>query len=123
MPKPVPYNVTFVQGDTYRLRLRFKDDAGDAIDITDWVFNAQVRANYDDTAVMGQFTYDIEDQTQAETKGYVTLVLTDDQTTDIPVAVLPDPSGYFDVEVTFPDGDVRTYVSGKVTAKAQVSRA
>lgn len=120
MPKPKSYNITFVQGDTYNLRLRFKDANSDPVDITGWEFKAQVRANYDAELALAEFTYVIDDQ--VTNTGYVDLTLSDIQTTPLPVAVMPDPSGYWDLEITYPSGDVLTVMAGKVTVKAQVTR-
>ena len=116
---PAKYDIKdLYRGDTYRrtFRLRFvnaDDTLGDYADLTGCEPLAQIRTAVRAPEILETFDVTILDQT--ETPGGVQIELTPEQT-----ATLPD-TGRWDLQLTHPNGDVRTYLAGTVKAAGQVS--
>lgn len=113
---PVGRNLTLYQGDsfdfTFRLRQKNSDGtAGDYVDLTGVTPKAQIRATQDDSAVLMEFTAAL-----TSNPGEVTLTLTPTQTAAL-------ANGVWDVQLTFPDGQVKTYLAGTIKAIKEVTRA
>lgn len=124
MSGPATYDLTIYQGDTFRLPLRLRTQNpdgtfGDYIDLTGSTVKAQVRATTFATDVLAEFTAELLDQTVVDTKGSVLLSL--DPTTTAGLLTNGAP-GVWDVQITFADGSVKTYLRGSVTVVPQVTR-
>lgn len=122
MPLPVGKNLTIYKGDSFEFsfRLRARDANGDPagyVDLSGCTAKAQVRASEDATSVMAEFTAEVPVQT-GEDLGRVTLSLTPAQTGDPTFQ-----AGKWDVQLTWPDGAIKTYLSGSVAVTKEVTRA
>lgn len=115
---PGTKDLAIYQGDTFILRLRLKlstaRNVNDYIDLTGCSVVAQIRSTEDSNTIIAPFTTVVENQTT--NKGEVTISLANTTTT----AMTQD--GLYDVQVTFPDGTVTTYLRGKVTLTKEVTR-
>lgn len=113
MALPASKNLTFYQGDSFSLKFRLKNPDTDVyLDLAGCTPKAQVRANADDASVMVEFTAAL-----GSNPGEVVLSLTPVQT-----AALTLP-GVWDVQLTFPDGSVRTYLAGTTKVVKEITRA
>jgi hypothetical protein len=117
---PANKNISIYKGDTYILtfRLRTRDQYGNPssyVDLTGCEGKAQIRKTEADAAIVAEFEVTLANQSTEP--GKVTLKLTPEQT-----AVAALDSGVWDVQITFPDGEVRTYLRGSVTAIKEVTR-
>lgn len=113
---PVSKNITVYQGDTFDLvfRLRNPDTSegpGSYIDLTGCTAKAQVRSTEIDPTVLAEFTPTVDG-----VNGQVSLRLSSTQTAGL-------AAGVWDVQLTFPDGTIKTYLKGTVTVVKEVTRA
>jgi hypothetical protein len=102
------YDIVLTQGDSYSVVLDF------SIDVTGFTPLAQIRLYPESSTYAAQFTATFEDAAL----GKIRLSLTPDQTKTLPLR------SYWDVQLTA-DNDpenVKTYISGTVFCKRQVSR-
>lgn len=123
--QPALQDLAIYQGDSYdfffRVRERVYDPVlgdfvpGDYINLTGWSGKSQIRATVEATDVLAEFSVTFTDQTTAP--GGVLLRLTAAQTTALP------PSGVWDVQLTNPAGEIRTFIAGRVTVAREVTRA
>jgi hypothetical protein len=122
-PLPGVYPMTLYRGDTRVWELTFtEDDETTPIDMTGKTWLAEIRKS-DASGAPVIATIDIDD-TDAAT-GVLVMTLTADEADGLTEDVLTEDGGKYkaawDLEGT--DGDVvRTYLSGKVTVKGDVSR-
>lgn len=115
---PAKYDFTLYRGDTFRrvIRLRTVLEDGtldDYADLTGCVALAQVRATTGATEILATFATSVLDQ--VTNTGAVQMELSPEQTADLP------NSARWDIQLTHPNGDVHTYLAGKITATGQVS--
>ena len=108
---PAPYTVRMTQGDTLSETFVFRDQDGELIDLTGFVFASQVRQTAAGSAVA---TFDID--TSEASEGRVVRSLG--------TAVTSPLLGRFvhDFEVTEPDGSRRTLLGGLFEVVAEVTR-
>lgn len=115
MPEPATYNLVIYQGDTFEEDFTF--DTGGAtptpIDVTGYVFRAQIRRRALDDDALVDFTAEIVDGAA----GQIMLSLTPEETAD-----LAPGRAVWDLEWTDTLGRVKTHVGGRVRIKAQVTR-
>lgn len=116
---PVKYDLPVYRGDTFRriVRLRTVNDDGSLgayADLTGCTALAQIRLRETSTTALQVFAANVLDQTTD--LGSVQISLTATQTAD-----LPDLSRW-DFQLTHPNGDVHTYLAGKVSVSGQTSR-
>ena len=122
MALPESRNIDIYKGDTYGFSFRLRDRTptgarGAYVDLTGCTAKAQIRSTEDTPTVLVEFTASIPNQTVAENKGRVNLALTPAQT-----AALTFTKAVWDVQITFPDGVIRTYLKGAVTLTKEVTR-
>ena len=117
---PDQVDLSFVAGDTFRIRVRVVDpESSAALPLAEYSFLAEI-AKMPERTIVAEFevTPDPDDPTAA-----VILTLSPTET-----AVLPgmgdgkEFKGIWDLEVTFPNDDVRTVANGTVTCILDVSR-
>lgn len=116
---PATENLSLYRGDSVRLERRLRSvDAegvsGDYFDLTGCTPKAQIRATAASADVLIEFDAELTDQTT--TPGGVVLSIDAGLTGSLADKTL------WDFQLTHPDGAVRTYLSGDVTAKGQVTR-
>lgn len=122
MALPVGKNLTIYKGDSYEIsfRLRGRDengDPGDYVDLSGCTAKAQVRQSEDAVSVMAEFTAEIPNQA-LDDMGRVNLSLTPEQT-----GAAGFQAGKWDCQITWPNGSVKTYLSGSVAVTKEVTRA
>lgn len=121
MALPATYNLTLYQGDawhmTIRVRERLPDDTlGDYVDLTGVTPKAQIRdANGE---LMGEITCEVGDQGDPDELGMVRFSLLSDDTTDFSTA----SGSKWDFQLDYGGGEIRTYLGGNVSVKAEVTR-
>jgi hypothetical protein len=110
---PAPVNLTIEQGNTWSASLTFTDGNKQPIDLTPYIFTAQIRPSYSSSTVTATFTCTVTDPIH----GVVTLTLTNDQT-----AALPAPfTGQWDLWMSSPATALRI-MAGNVTVVPRVTR-
>jgi len=115
MSLPASKDFTHYRGDTFRVRMRLKDASDAYIDLTGYTFLCELRTDPGD-AVAETFVVSLLTQS-GPTLGGVELLLTAAETKALA------PANYkWDLEVTFPGGDVQTPIGGKWVLSADVSR-
>lgn len=112
-PQPGDYPITLYRGDTRIWRDEFADAAtGRPLDLSGYTFRAQVRSGVDGAVIA---TMGIDDSQASN--GVITRTLTAAQT-----GALTAARGAWDLELTSPDGFVRTYLAGAVRIRGDVSK-
>lgn len=124
--QPAQRDITLYQGDTYsfffRVRERVWDDftsqwvPGDYVDLTNWSGKSQIRATHGSAGVLAEFT--VVFPNQVTTRGGVLLTLTKEMTSAITAT-----TGVWDVELVNATNERRTFISGTVTIRPEVTRA
>lgn len=116
---PDDVDLSFTAGDTFRIRVRVIDPAdSEPLPLTSYVFCAEI-AKDPERAIVAQF--DIAPDPDAPTEAVI-LTLPPSET-----AVLPGMGdgevfkGMWDLEVKFPNGDIRTVAKGAVLCYLDVS--
>lgn len=127
MSKPAVLDIDIYRGDTTDITLRFRTrvfngaqggyTAGDYINLTGYTIRAQVRQLAGSEVILAEFTCYLSDQSNAATVGGVVATLTSAQTTTLPIG-----TSYWDLQLTAPDGTVKTFVAGATNVIADVTR-
>lgn len=116
---PSDVDLSFVAGDTFRVRVRVIDpETSDAVTLDEYQFCAEI-ANDPVRAIVAQFDVSPDPDNPNEA---VILTLSKTETAALPG--MDDGTvfkGVWDLEVTFPNGDVRTVASGSVTCTIDIS--
>lgn len=111
---PAREDLTFYRGDTQRLVRRLKDANGDFFDLTGCTPKAQIRTLTSSPDVLIEFTCSLDTQS-GSTLGGVILAIPAGATSALPSTTM------WDFQLTHPDGSVRTYLFGNITAEGQVT--
>ena len=83
------------QGSTFKRVITISDENGDAVDLSGRTFRGQIRKNFGDFPLVGEFDFNIEDQ--IVDKGKVTMILPASELTSL---VLTEKVCYrYDVEM------------------------
>ena len=117
MALPVGKNISIYQGDSFELAFTLytklpNGDQGPAVDLTGATASAEMRATVDSSTVLATFTCSHDDD-----GGRITCALSPAQT-----EALPASGGVWDVQVEYPNGDVKTYLAGTVAVTKEVTR-
>lgn len=117
MSLPIQKNISIYEGDSFfiKIRLRQRDQSGAPgpyVDLTDSFVKAQIRPDVNSSTVSADFSTE-----HNGIGGEITLSLSPTQTAALP------PAGRWDMQVTFPDNTVKTYVRGSVEVQQEVTRA
>jgi hypothetical protein len=117
---PASKNILVYKGDTYEMFFRLKRKIAinntQYIDLTGATVAAQIRTTEASSTVLAEFDCVVEDQEDPDTVGGVTISLPAAETTTL-------TDGKYDVQVTYPDGKVKTYLKGDVKVTQEVTRA
>ena len=105
-------NLVIDQGSTFSTDLTLNDEDGNAIDLTNFTANSQIRKWYTSTNPVATFTTNIN-----TTDSIVTLSLTANQTSN-----LQSGRYVYDCELTSLNGAVSRIVEGIVTVTPQVTK-
>lgn len=112
MGLPAQRNISIYKGDSFAFQFTLKDPVSEEpVDLTGTTVKAQIRATEDSATVMAEFVTSHDDD-----GGTVTISLTPVLTTALTT------SGVWDVQLTFPDTTVRTYLRGTATLVKEVTR-
>jgi len=106
---PAAVDLVLYAGDYFRVTIDVTDGANGPVDLTGQTPKAQIRTTTDAAAPLAEFAATVDGNT-------VALVLTSDQTTDLPAAAV------WDVQLSDPADVVTTLAFGKVTTTAEVTR-
>lgn len=87
---------------------------GDPVDLTGWVWLAQIRATEDAAEVMATIDVEVVDAAAGTIRRTLTAAEADK---------LVAGTAHWDLQATDPDGVVRTYLAGQVRVIGDVSRA
>lgn len=115
MAVPAQKNLTFYQGDTWILQFRLKDSTGHYIDLTGATPTAQVRQTQASSSVSATWTCTLDNQTT--NAGGVTMVLASGTTTALTGTYV------YDVQLTYSDATVKTYLYGNITVINEVTHS
>lgn len=125
---PGTQDLAIYQGDDYFFSFRVRNPSpdggatpGDPIDLTGSTAKAQIRSTASDASVLAEFTCIISETQDigSPTRGVVTISLSNIQTTALAV---PQTAYEWDVQLTDSGGHIQTYLRGKVTVQAEVTR-
>lgn len=117
MGLPAQQNISIYKGDSFSFSFTLfqRDENGDPttdpVDLTDAEAKAQIRSTEDSGAVMAEFDVEHDDE-----GGTVTLSLGPVATTALV------SNGVWDVQLTYPDGTVKTYLHGNMSLVKEVTR-
>jgi hypothetical protein len=125
--KPAVLDIDIYRGDTTDITLRFRTRVfnagqggytpGDYINLTGYTLRAQVRTLPGSEVILSEFSAVLADQSNVATVGGVVVTLTSVQT-----GLLPIGTCYWDLQLTAPDGSVKTFSAGAVNVIADVTR-
>ena len=116
---PLPYDLNLFRGDTFRRGVRIKDDAGAYTDLTGSTPMAQIRSYEGATDVLIAVTV-TNDPDQVANKGLLTLLIPTVTLASFPKG-FKGKIGVWDLQITWPSGDIVTYLEGDVNLKGDVS--
>jgi hypothetical protein len=119
---PDQVDLSFVAGDTFRIRVRVVDPtSGSAVPLSDYLFCAEI-AQLPDRAVVAQF--EVTPDMAPPVNTAVILTLPPSETSALPGMGNGQVfDGIWDLEVTFPNDDVRTVAKGTVNCVLDVSNS
>jgi hypothetical protein len=119
---PLAYDIRTRRGDTYRRRVTITDSStGAGDDLSGATLLAQVRETSNSDTVL--FTLETTpDADQVANPGLLDLVIPSATTSTFPKDFVDMRIGYWDLQVTWPSGDVTTYLEGEVVSKGDISR-
>jgi hypothetical protein len=107
-------NLTIDQGATFSTDITVKDNAGDALDLTDYTAEAKMALGFSSTRTRVNLTTTFAAD---RTTGVVTISLTADQT-----KTLEAPARYvYDVEITSADSTITRVIEGIITVNPSVT--
>jgi hypothetical protein len=116
---PSDVDLAFVAGDTFRMRVRVVNPTtGLPVLLDGHTFCSEI-AKLPERSIVAQFTVTPDPDAPAEA---VIMTLSKTETAALPG--LGDGTvfkGIWDLEVTFPDGDIRTVAKGDITCEIDVS--
>lgn len=110
---PSNYDVKIYQGDTFEFIMEIKDSFGVAVDLTGYTADGQLKTSYSDSSPI-----DFEVTITTPLAGVVNVYLAPAVT----ATLLPDTSYIYDLQLTEPGGDVRTYLTGDATIIPEVTK-
>jgi hypothetical protein len=110
------YDITIEQGATFRMKLRWKDSEGEAVDFTGYAARMQIRQFVQSDEVLlslntgnGGISFDND--------GFINVLATAEQTEEI-----ADLAGVYDLEMVSADNTVTRLIEGKVRISPEVTR-
>jgi hypothetical protein len=112
-PNVLTYDITCVSGDSLAISITWKDALGVPIDFTGCTALAQLKLNKDDALPVVVFTVNLGNGVANISYGL----------TAAQVLALGVGRWFYDIQITFPDGTVRTYIYGKLKIIQDVSRS
>lgn len=115
-------NITIDQGTDFRQQLFFKAPNGTPLDITGYEFKSEVRKKFKQAEPDFVFEFEILDQTNEQTRGYVWWKLAR-SVTDALTLQEKDNFYLYDIEQKNPAGLISRIVQGKITIDPQVTKA
>jgi len=118
-------NLDVVQSDTYLATLTFTDSTGAAVNVSAWVFESQIRALYDSSAIITSFSFS---QTGLATN-QIAMSLTPAQTALLPIAASSQAGEVninilsYDLKATLADGvSIYTIQQGAINVNPSVTK-
>lgn len=122
------YDIKIDQGSDFSMTLTFKDASGNLLNLTGFIFNGQLRANFSSPSIIASFTFDILDQNNPLTLGQVVVEMSAATSTAIPVpgivgnsTLRPISKFIYDIEATFA-GITKRWLQGAVSLSPEVTR-
>ena len=109
---PNNYDLVVYEGDALRFTLTIKDSLGAAVNLTGYTAKAQLKTSYSDSSPI-DFVVTIP----TPANGVVSVYLAPATT----AALIPGSSYIYDLQLTAPGGDVRTYLKGDVSVLPEVT--
>jgi len=107
-------NLTIDQGATFSTDITVKDNAGDALDLTDYTAEAKMALGFSSTRTRVALTTAFASD---RTTGVITISLTANQT-----KTLEAPARYvYDVEITSADSTITRVIEGIITVNPSVT--
>lgn len=110
---PAKQDIKVMRGDTEIFNVYLKNDADTPIDVTGDTFASQIRYNRDDTSIAASFTVSVVDAVN----GQIRLTLSSDSS-----AALVAGNAFWDCQRTTSGGVRTTFIAGKCTILADVTR-
>jgi len=114
---PATIDLVVYAGDTFRETFVVTSE-GSPVDLSDYTFLAQVKADRNDANPLKTFSVDDGD---AET-GQIVLTMSGTDTAALVVGDIESFTGVWDFQTTDGDGIVRTWFGGAITVSLDVSR-
>lgn len=116
-------NILIEQGATFKRKLLFKDSLNAPIDLTGDSFAGQIRKSASDPTIISSFTCTITNAAQGE----VEILLTDAQTSAIPVKASTSPEREvteyaYDIERTITGGTKQRVLEGVASVSPEVTK-
>lgn len=114
---PTTKNLQLYRGDTFSMLIRFLDrtvdgQPGNPVALTGVTAEAQIRAAITSPTVITSFTCTLD-----APNGTVTMKLSSSQTTTLAASTV------YDLQLTFPDGTIQTFIQGTITMSGEVTHA
>lgn len=120
------YDILVEQGATFLMTLTFKGSDGEPLDLTDLSFRGKIKKAFTDTVSQAEFTFNVLDQTEDDTKGKVevTLDATVTAAIDAPAKknIRTDTMMVYDIESEDLEGVVVRWLQGDVRVSPEVTK-
>lgn len=114
---PASRNLTIYAGDTFEMSVRLREKTvdglpGNPVNLAGCTPKSQIRATEDSSTVIAEFSCALDTD---PTTGIINVSLAASTTATL-------VGGVWDLQLTFPDGKIRTYVKGNVSVQKEVTR-
>lgn len=104
------HNIEIYQGADFSYTITIKDNLGAAINLTGCTFSGRIKENYGDT-VSYNFSFQNTDLLHGEFRMYMAHTITN---------TLTFSKGVYEVDITYADGTIDTFLYGSVVIRPQV---
>lgn len=112
--RPGTRNLSLYAGDTEKFNIAITA-GGSPVDLTGWTGKAEIRPTRGSATLIATFTTTIS---STPTDGTLVIALSKVQTAALPVG---DSIGVWDLQMTAPGGDVKTFLTGSVSVTQDVT--
>lgn len=109
---PKNYDISIYEGDTFEFTITIKDASNVVVNLTGYTAKAQLKKSFSDPSPI-DFTCTIS----APLTGVVNVMLPASTT----ASLIPGDPYIYDVQLTAPNGTVRTYLAGDATVIPEVT--
>ena len=120
------YDISIDQGASFSMFLTIKDQNGEKIDISDYIFRGKIKKDFNDSVHQAIFSFNILNQSNESTKGMVEVTLNSADTSSIQTNAKGTSRNVvkmiYDIESESPSGFVTRWIQGLALISPEVTK-